>query len=116
SEHRFYAAHGCGPGRAPSNAKLPASRQRRRPGRPGSQAQPRRARRLSQGAKGKVAQLVTSESKPIKELNAKTRFLNALRGRPVDRPPVAAVVTGITLPMMEQAGVYWPDAHSSADH
>src|SRR5258708_39603313 len=48
-------------------------------------------------------------------MNARTRFLNALRGLPVDRPPVAAVVTGITLPMMEQAGVYWPEAHNTVD-
>jgi MtaA/CmuA family methyltransferase len=48
-------------------------------------------------------------------MNAKTRFLSALRGLPVDRPPVAAVVTGITLPMMEQAGVYWPEAHTHID-
>jgi MtaA/CmuA family methyltransferase len=48
-------------------------------------------------------------------MNAKTRFLNGLRRLPVDRPPVAAVVTGITLDMMEQAGVHWPEAHSNVD-
>jgi [methyl-Co(III) methanol-specific corrinoid protein]:coenzyme M methyltransferase len=48
-------------------------------------------------------------------MDARTRFLSALRGLPVDRPPVAAVVTGITLPMMEQTGVYWPQAHTNVD-
>ncbi|MEA3336382.1 MAG: MtaA/CmuA family methyltransferase [Chloroflexota bacterium] len=48
-------------------------------------------------------------------MNAKTRFLNALLHQPVDRPPVAAVVTGITVSMMERAGIYYPDAHSDVN-
>ncbi len=48
-------------------------------------------------------------------MNTKDRFMNALRGEPVDRPPVAAVVTGITVEMMEKTGVFWPEAHSDAD-
>ncbi|RME82102.1 MAG: MtaA/CmuA family methyltransferase [Caldilineae bacterium] len=48
-------------------------------------------------------------------MNAKARFLNALRLKPVDRPPVAAVVTGITVDMMEKAGIYYPDAHKTSE-
>jgi MtaA/CmuA family methyltransferase len=48
-------------------------------------------------------------------MNAKERFLNALTQEPTDRPPVAAVVTGITVGMMEKSGVYWPEAHHDAD-
>lgn len=44
-------------------------------------------------------------------MNSKQRFLQALHRQPVDRPPVAAVTTGITLDMMERAGIYWPEAH-----
>ena len=42
-------------------------------------------------------------------MNTKERFLNALTQKPVDRPPVAAVVTGITVPMMEKANIFWPE-------
>ena len=48
-------------------------------------------------------------------MNAKERFMNALTQKPVDRPPVAAVVTGITVPMMEKARIFWPEAHTDAD-
>jgi len=48
-------------------------------------------------------------------MDAKTRFLNALQFKPVDRPPVAAVVTGITVPMMEKVGIYYPHAHNKVD-
>lgn len=48
-------------------------------------------------------------------MNAKTRFLDALHLKPVDRPPVAAVVTGITVGMMEKAGIFYPAAHRDAD-
>ncbi|MCP4167319.1 MAG: MtaA/CmuA family methyltransferase [Chloroflexi bacterium] len=48
-------------------------------------------------------------------MNAKTRFINALHLQPVDRPPAAAVVTGITVNMMEQAGIFYPAAHHDAD-
>ena len=48
-------------------------------------------------------------------MNNKQRFMNALTQQPVDRPPVGAVVTGITVPMMEKAGIHWPEAHSNAD-
>ena len=48
-------------------------------------------------------------------MNTKERFLSALKLEPVDRPPVAAVVTGITVGMMEETGVFWPDAHHDAD-
>ncbi len=47
-------------------------------------------------------------------MNSKTRFMNALYLQPVDRPPAAAVVTGITVGMMEKAGIYYPDAHHDA--
>lgn len=46
-------------------------------------------------------------------MNPKERFLNALQHKPVDRPPVAAVATGITVGMMEKVGLYWPEAHKS---
>ncbi len=49
-------------------------------------------------------------------MNTKKRFMNALTQKPVDRPPVAAVVTGITVPMMEKAGIFWPQAHTDADN
>ena len=45
-------------------------------------------------------------------MNAKDRFMKALRLEPVDRPPVAAVVTGITVSMMAKAGIFWPEAHT----
>ncbi len=45
-------------------------------------------------------------------MNTKERFMKALRQEPVDRPPVAAVVTGLTVWMMERAGIFWPEAHS----
>ncbi len=38
--------------------------------------------------------------------------MNALNRRPVDRPPVGAVVTAVTVPMMEAVGVGWPEAHT----
>jgi len=38
----------------------------------------------------------------LDNMNTKERFMNALRLQPVDRPPVAAVVTGITVDMMEK--------------
>ena len=38
----------------------------------------------------------------------------ALRGAAVDRPPVAGVVTAITVHMMEAVGVRWPEAHGDA--
>ncbi|MCO6451134.1 MAG: MtaA/CmuA family methyltransferase [Caldilineales bacterium] len=48
-------------------------------------------------------------------MNAKTRFMNALHLQPVDRLPVAAVVTGITVGMMEKAGIHYPEAHKDAE-
>lgn len=48
-------------------------------------------------------------------MNAKTRFMNALHLQPVDRPPVSAVVTGITVPMMEKVGIYYPEANKTVD-
>lgn len=48
-------------------------------------------------------------------MNTKERFLKALTLQPVDRPPVGAVATGITVEMMEKVGIYWPDAHRDAD-
>lgn len=47
-------------------------------------------------------------------MNAKERFIKALTQQEVDQPPVAAVVTGITVEMMEATGVFWPEAHSDA--
>lgn len=48
-------------------------------------------------------------------MNAKTRFMNALHLKAVDKPPVAAVVTGITVGMMEKAGIHYPHAHKDVD-
>lgn len=48
-------------------------------------------------------------------MESKARFLNALYRRPVDRIPVAAVATGITVEMMERRGIFWPAAHRDAD-
>ena len=48
-------------------------------------------------------------------MNIKARFLRALNQQPVDRPPVAAVATGITVPLMEKVGIFWPEAHGEPD-
>jgi len=48
-------------------------------------------------------------------MNKKERFLNALKLEEVDRPPVAAVATGITVAMMEKCGIFWPEAHKDVD-
>jgi [methyl-Co(III) methanol-specific corrinoid protein]:coenzyme M methyltransferase len=48
-------------------------------------------------------------------MNPKERFLKALKLQPVDRPPVAAVATGITVEMMEKVGIYWPEAHRDVE-
>lgn len=48
-------------------------------------------------------------------MNTKERFLNVFAGKPVDRPPVAAVATGITVGLMEKCGIYWPEAHKDPD-
>ncbi len=48
-------------------------------------------------------------------MNPKKRFLSALHLQAVDRPPVAAVATGITVQMMEKCGLYWPEAHKNVD-
>lgn len=45
-------------------------------------------------------------------MNSKERFLNALNLKEVDRPPVAAVVTGITVSMMEECGFDWTAVHT----
>lgn len=47
-------------------------------------------------------------------MNTKERFMNVLYQKPVDRPPLAAVVTAVTVPMMEKTGIYYPDAHHEA--
>jgi [methyl-Co(III) methanol-specific corrinoid protein]:coenzyme M methyltransferase len=48
-------------------------------------------------------------------MQTKERFINALYGRPVDRPPVACVATGITVEMQERRGIFWPEAHRRAE-
>jgi [methyl-Co(III) methanol-specific corrinoid protein]:coenzyme M methyltransferase len=48
-------------------------------------------------------------------MNTKERFLNALYLQPVDRPPVGAVATGITVEMMEKVDIFWPEAHSDTN-
>lgn len=48
-------------------------------------------------------------------MNNKERFLRALKLEEVDRPPVAAVATGITVAMQEKSGIFWPEAHKNAD-
>jgi [methyl-Co(III) methanol-specific corrinoid protein]:coenzyme M methyltransferase len=48
-------------------------------------------------------------------MNNKERFLKALKLEEVDRPPVAAVATGITVAMMEKSGIFWPEAHKSPE-
>lgn len=45
-------------------------------------------------------------------MNSKERFLNGLYLKPVDRPPVASVVTGITVPMMVECGLDWTQVHT----
>ncbi len=44
-------------------------------------------------------------------MKTKERFLRALQRQPVDRVPVAAVATGITVEMMDKRGIFWPAAH-----
>ena len=39
------------------------------------------------------------------------RFLGVLSHRPVDRPPVVGVTNSVTLALMREVGVRWPDAH-----
>ena len=48
-------------------------------------------------------------------MNAKQRFMDVLEQKPVDRAPLAAVVTAVTVPMMEKTGVFYPDAHHKSD-
>ncbi len=48
-------------------------------------------------------------------MNAKERYLNVLTKQPVDRPPLCAAATGITVELMEKVGVYWPEAHTDVD-
>lgn len=48
-------------------------------------------------------------------MNTKQRLLKALQLQPVDRVPVAAVTTGITVQMQEKVGIYWPEAHKDAN-
>lgn len=48
-------------------------------------------------------------------MKTKDRFFAALRRQPVDRPPVAAVTTGVTVEMMERSGIFWPEAHRQAE-
>lgn len=48
-------------------------------------------------------------------MNTKERFMKALILQPVDRPPVGAVATGITVEMMEKVGIFWPEAHGDPD-
>jgi [methyl-Co(III) methanol-specific corrinoid protein]:coenzyme M methyltransferase len=48
-------------------------------------------------------------------MNNKERLLNALNLMEVDRPPVAAVTTGITVAMMEKSGIFWPESHKNVD-
>jgi len=48
-------------------------------------------------------------------MNKKERFLHAINLQEVDRPPVVAVATGITVAMMEKCGTYWPEAHKDPD-
>ncbi len=48
-------------------------------------------------------------------MNNKERFLNALTLQDVDRPPVGAITTGITVAMQEKRGIFWPEAHKDAD-
>lgn len=45
-------------------------------------------------------------------MNSKERFLNALYLKEVDRPPVASVVTGITVTMMQECGLDWTEVHT----
>jgi MtaA/CmuA family methyltransferase len=47
-------------------------------------------------------------------MNSKERFMSALKLEQVDRPPVAAVVTGVTVPMMQAVDIHYPRAHHDA--
>ena len=44
-------------------------------------------------------------------MNARERVLNALTGKPVDRPPVGGLITSITREVMEKTGVKDPEFH-----
>jgi [methyl-Co(III) methanol-specific corrinoid protein]:coenzyme M methyltransferase len=46
-------------------------------------------------------------------MNARDRLLNALTLKPVDRPPVSALITSITLDVMEKTGVNDPEFHKN---
>ncbi|MEM7028510.1 MAG: MtaA/CmuA family methyltransferase [Chloroflexota bacterium] len=48
-------------------------------------------------------------------MNTKERFMNAIHCKPVDRPPVGAAVTAITVSMMEDAGIHYPEANHTVD-
>ncbi len=43
------------------------------------------------------------------------RFLGVLGQRPVDRPPVVGVTNSVTLELMREVGVCWPDAHHNPE-
>jgi [methyl-Co(III) methanol-specific corrinoid protein]:coenzyme M methyltransferase len=44
------------------------------------------------------------------EMKSRERFMAALRGEAVDRPPVVSICQHATYGQMEQLNVYWPDA------
>lgn len=48
-------------------------------------------------------------------MTAKERIQRALRGEPVDRVPVASLMTGVTVELMQLSGYAWPNAHKEAD-
>jgi hypothetical protein len=47
-------------------------------------------------------------------VNAKDRFTAALRCAAVDRPPLAGVVTAISVRIKEGVSVRWPEAQTNA--
>ncbi len=49
------------------------------------------------------------------DCNLRDRFLNALKGKAMDRVPVLSVTQTGTVSLMEKCGVFWPEAHSDPE-
>jgi methylthiol:coenzyme M methyltransferase len=48
-------------------------------------------------------------------MSPRARFMNALRGEPVDRPPVAHVAAMATVELQKSTGCFMPEAHHDAE-
>lgn len=51
----------------------------------------------------------------MKPMTNAQRLVAALTGKPVDRKPIASLMTGVTTGLMEKCGVTYPEAHQDAD-